>query len=210
MADFSKGTCRLCKKDYARTGISKHLSNCINEKIVANNSTKAAQTWTHIAIMNPHTTTYWLHVLVNNKQTLADLDQFLRDTWVECCGHLSEFRSQPMDATIAQALPPKTKLNYTYDFGSSTNLQLQSVATHQAPADTFPALTLLARNHAPEIPCYQCGKPAVHICTECIWDEKGWLCAACAKGHECGEEMLLPAANSPRVGVCAYEGGVDD
>jgi hypothetical protein len=28
----------------------------------------------------------------------------------------------------------------------------------------------------------------------------------CVKDHECGEEMLLPMANSPRAGVCGYTG----
>ena len=27
-----------------------------------------------------------------------------------------------------------------------------------------------------------------------------------AVGHECGQEMLLPVVNSPRVGVCGYVG----
>ena len=33
-----------------------------------------------------------------------------------------------------------------------------------------------------------------------------WLCEDCAKTHECGEEMLLPVCNSPRLGVCGYCG----
>jgi hypothetical protein len=28
----------------------------------------------------------------------------------------------------------------------------------------------------------------------------------CAGGHECGEEMLLPVVNSPRVAMCGYTG----
>lgn len=30
------------------------------------------------------------------------------------------------------------------------------------------------------------------------------------KTHECGEDMLLPVVNSPRVGMCDYTGGYYD
>lgn len=49
-------------------------------------------------------------------------------------------------------------------------------------------------------------KPAVSICTECYWEGDGFLCEDCMEIHECGEDMQLPACNSPRMGVCAYEG----
>lgn len=34
---------------------------------------------------------YWLFIEMNEKATLRDLDMFLRDIWLECCGHLSAF-----------------------------------------------------------------------------------------------------------------------
>ena len=52
--------------------------------------------------------------------------------------------------------------------------------------------------------------PATNICCHCIYDGDGWLCDACLDKHECGEEMFLPVVNSPRVGVCAFEGGCYD
>jgi len=35
---------------------------------------------------------YWIHLEVSALATLADLDSFLRDIWLECCGHPSVFR----------------------------------------------------------------------------------------------------------------------
>lgn len=32
------------------------------------------------------------------------------------------------------------------------------------------------------------------------------MCEDCEETHECGTEMLLPVCNSPRCGVCGYEG----
>ena len=37
---------------------------------------------------------YWLIVEINENARLKELDQFIRDIWVECCGHLSEFAIQ--------------------------------------------------------------------------------------------------------------------
>ena len=65
---------------------------------------------------------------------------------------------------------------------------------------------ILARNEAPQIICDQCGMPATTICPECIYDEKGWLCDACAEEHDCDLGVFLPLVNSPRTGVCGYEG----
>ena len=35
---------------------------------------------------------------------------------------------------------------------------------------------------------------------------EGWVCDECAPKHKCGEDMLLPVVNSPRVGMCGYTG----
>ncbi|MBI5416950.1 hypothetical protein HZA55_03240, partial [Candidatus Poribacteria bacterium] len=53
-------------------------------------------------------------------------------------------------------------------------------------------------------------KQATKVCSECIYDDKGWVCDDHADTHECGEDMLLPVVNSPRIGVCAYSGGYYD
>jgi hypothetical protein len=46
--------------------------------------------------------------------TLAKLDAFLRETWLECCGHLSSFEiageryaSNPMDEDLSMKRPLK-------------------------------------------------------------------------------------------------------
>ncbi|MDI6903856.1 MAG: hypothetical protein QMC77_09015, partial [Methanocellales archaeon] len=54
--------------------------------------------------------------------------------------------------------------------------------------------------------CESCGKTATRVCTQCVWSGEGWLCDECAGKHECGEDMLLPVVNSPRVGMCGYTG----
>src|SRR5687767_11955453 len=34
---------------------------------------------------------YWMFVEVDGRSKLKVIDNFLRDTWLECCGHLSSF-----------------------------------------------------------------------------------------------------------------------
>jgi len=67
-------------------------------------------------------------------------------------------------------------------------------------------IQILARNTPPIIPCDVCGELATSLYTQCIYEDKGCLCDTCAKNHTCGEEMLLPVVNSPRVGVCGDTG----
>jgi hypothetical protein len=65
---------------------------------------------------------------------------------------------------------------------------------------------VLARNDPPPIACLHCGQPATQVCSQCFWEASGTFCERCAKKHKCGEEMLLPVVNSPRVGMCGYVG----
>lgn len=45
----------------------------------------------HLVVEGRGLPMYWMHLEVSTGVTLADLDQFLRETWLECCGHLSAF-----------------------------------------------------------------------------------------------------------------------
>jgi hypothetical protein len=110
-----------------------------------------------------------------------------------------------MRVRLDKVLSPGQTCFYEYDFGTTTDLRLKVVSERQA-ATKGNAIQALARNVPPVILCEECGKPATEVCSQCIFDDKGWLCDDCAMEHECGEEMLLPVVNSPRVGMCAYTG----
>jgi hypothetical protein len=64
-------------------------------------------------------------------------------------------------------------------------------------------VALLANNDAPQFACGQCGSPAASVCVEC--DGPAFLCAACSRRHARGH-MPHTLVNSPRTGVCGYEG----
>lgn len=108
-----------------------------------------------------------------------------------------------MSVPLSEALTPGVKFTHQYDFGSTTELKLRVVSAHEG--DPGPdAARLLARNVAPEFECEKYSEPAVWLGT----DEEGEyreLCKKCAKRAKL-DEWMLPIVNSPRTGVCGYEG----
>ena len=111
-----------------------------------------------------------------------------------------------MQVRLDQVLHPGQTCSYEYDFGSTTELTVKVILEQEVDMKGK-TIQVLARNNLSMIPCDVCGGPATNTCSQCIYEEdKGYLCDACAKDHECGEEMLLPRVNSPRAGVCGYTG----
>src|SRR5262249_42610658 len=141
---------------------------------------------------------------------MGELDQFLRDIWLECCDHLSAFDDDEVDMEdrVGNIISKGTKLSYDYDFGSTTHLIVKGVGEREGLIVNPGEVRLLARTDPPDIPCGRRRKsPATIIDMENAYDESGWLCARCAeKTGLSEEEMTLPVVNSPRTGVCGYTG----
>jgi len=179
----------------------------------------------HLVVEGRDLPQYWMHLEVPASATLTTLDRFLRDTWLECCGHLSAFEiggvryaidagmfEEPFDmgdksmrVRLEKVFSPGRVSTYEYDFGTTTELKLKVISEREAET-RGKTVQVLARNNPPEMLCEVCGKPATSVCSQCIFDDRGWVCDTCAENHECGEDMLLPVVNSPRVGMCAYTG----
>ncbi len=226
----SKGTCTFCHRELSKASMTRHLASC-EQRIAMQGERESRQQAKkskafHLAVEGYRLPMYWMHLEVSVDTTLATLDRFLRDTWLECCGHLSVFRiggfnyyvdaemdaywdwdmrRKNMQVKLEEVLSPGQTCSYEYDFGSTTEL-LVKVISEQEVDMKGKAIQILARNSLPIIPCDVCGQPATSLCIQCIYEDKGCLCDACAKSHECDEEMLLPLVNSPRAGVCGYTG----
>lgn len=221
---ISRGTCNLCHATFSKAAMTKHVMACIQRTTVSTPSSgKRSPQKTpviHLVLEGRHLPMYWMHLEIHADATLGQLDGFLRHTWLECCGHLSAFTIQGesyssgpeemiddegMGITLREVLKPGTKFYHEYDFGTTTELTLKVVAEREGERRGKP-IQLLARNDPPVIPCGECGKSATHVCSQCSYEAEGWLCDRCADEHKCGEEMFLPVVNSPRVGMCGYEG----
>ena len=223
---MSKGTCNLCGGTFAKNTITRHLKSCpkmtdVTQDAPSGRSTKPVKGF-HLLVEGRYAPDYWMHLRVPAAMKLNKLDDFLRATWLECCGHLSAFRidgrsyavmsmdgldERNMNHAMEKVLYPDIKFYHEYDFGTTTELTLRVLAEeeYKVPAKS---IKVLARNSPPEFFCMNCQSPATQLCVECSWEGEGagLLCEKCTAQHECDEEMFLPVVNSPRVGMCGYEG----
>ncbi|MCC3377585.1 hypothetical protein [Cohnella sp. REN36] len=216
MGRTSTGICISCEKELSKMTVAKHLKNCPERSRDDGNERL------FLISVQSRSPEYWLYLEASADSTLKQLDHFLRDIWLECCGHMSlfiienqTFSSDPdqsygdksMRVKLRDLLYKGMSFRHEYDMGSTTELKLKVVEERLGANRAAPAIELLARNSAPVIYCDECGTAvAENVCSECQYDKSGWLCEACSEAHECGEEMLLPVVNSPRVGVCGYTG----
>jgi hypothetical protein len=113
--------------------------------------------------------------------------------------------SQSMKTTMEQLLSPKLEFEHVYDMGSSTELELKVIEIISSCPKK--EITLLMRNDPPPFSCASCKKAPDTICSMC----GETTCADCSEDHSCAVDegdtyMLMPLVNSPRAGVCGYEG----
>lgn len=181
----------------------------------------------HLQVLNTWGGDYWLHLEMKGSATLKGLDQYLRDIWLECCGHLSAFEigqvrytqlfddgmswgiEKSMNVQVKKLFAPGMSIAYEYDFGSTTELIIKVVGVRTGKALTPHPIALMARNQVEPGVCAVCGQPATVICQSCLWENEGYDCAYCdehGEDHECDEYMLMGIYNSPRTGVCGYDG----
>ena len=222
---YSSGKCQFCKQPFSKTEMVAHLDSCKKIK-----STPPKTGVFRILAEGYYRPEYWLYFDIRADETLFELDRFLRDIWLECCGHLSSFTIEKktylyqlieepdmfgprreeysMDFELKDVLRPKLKFMHDYDFGTTTRLGLKVLSLREEMIDRK-EVRLLARNDPPWIICDECRRrKATLICTECHWKGVGWLCESCARYHECDDDMFLPVVNSPRVGMCGYTGNI--
>ncbi len=217
-----EGVCRFCLQTFSGSTVGGHLASCKERKkkeAAEAQKTKKPERIFHIKIRGG--SEFWLHIEMKASAKLSDLDEFLRDIWLQCCDHLSQFKirgqsympsyvdgmwgleGKPMGVQLGRVLDVKDKFDYEYDFGSTTYLEGQVVSERQGVLKE--KVRILARNRMPEAICAECGKQAARFCTDCM----EFYCSPCLDEHTCGEETALPVVNSPRMGVCGYTGDQD-
>ncbi|MEA3336565.1 MAG: hypothetical protein U9R25_11685 [Chloroflexota bacterium] len=202
-----------------RGGLARHLPACSErqEAIEKANQKPGEEEWLyHLQVQDAWQGNYWLHLEMRGTATLADLDLYLRAIWLECCGHLSRFsvgdwRGKEISKRrqVEQVFWPGVELTHIYDFGTSSETLVKEVAVREGKPLTVHPIVLMARNGPPEAECMECGQPASWFCMECLYeyDEAGTLCDEHVEEHlhrAYGEPM--PLVNSPRMGMCGYEG----
>ena len=223
MEHKSEGICRFCLKKFSGAGMGRHLSACKARKDKnAMEIQKGRKKYKIYHIKISEYKWYWLHIEIPASFKFEVLDSFLRDIWLECCGHMSAFTirgvryedqsfsdefsfwdvpTESMNKRLYSVLKVKDKFSYEYDFGSTTYLEGQVLGVREGYLGKD-RIRIMARNNPYVFECDHCGKPATGTCVEC----EEFVCDQCLDSHGCGEEMVLDVVNSPRMGVCGYEG----
>ena len=227
---LDRGTCTLCGLNYAAKGITRHLQSCIPKtmggtpvKVAPGAMAGADKTrYMQLKVTAALSRDYWLHLGIRADATLEELDFVLRELWLECCDHLSAFvihretylspwgipdpweEDLTMDVAIGTVLPHRMPVEYTYDFGSSTKLFVESTNLYALPSsgEDTDTIQVLARNHEPLLVCDVCSSRAQYMeASDGRVSESGHFC----EDHLPVElSYLYPILNSPRSGVCSY------
>src|SRR5438132_2925654 len=170
----SKGICTFCHGEFSKSAMTRHLETC-QQRVAAEAKTgsrqKAQQTRKfHLLVEGRDLPMYWMHLGVTASTTLATLDRFLRNTWLECCGHLSAFEiegvrysvdagmyeggdmggmsEKSMRVRLDKVFSPGQSCSYEYDYGTTTELRLRVISELEG-ATKGNAIQVLARNTPP-------------------------------------------------------------
>jgi hypothetical protein len=230
------GKCIYCSGSFSGTSMAHHLELCkarkaLSPRLLLRNNNKDTDSLQHdviflLKVSSKYSPEYWLFMETDGICKLVDIDSFLRDMWLECCGHLScftinnqryeiqpdpLFSSRSMRVKLNKILKPGMVFEYVYDYGSSTDLIFKIISSRPGKINKGEdPIQLVARNDPILFQCIKCKKArATNICTICISEKdrkRASFCDNCLKQHKCGEDMALPIVNSPRSGECGYTG----
>ncbi len=157
-----------------RTGIAKHLQTC-KKRVDLYKKAEKTEKYFELLLYGAYNKDYWLIIQIKENATLDNLDRFIRDIWVECCGHLSVFEidgvsyerepdddfgwgepAKSTNHTLKQVLTTGMIFNYEYDFGSTTEIMVK-VLDHYSAQKQNEKVVILSRNNPPEFACSICG-----------------------------------------------------
>ena len=215
----SRGKCAYCGKEIAKSAVPKHLSACPDRRATiekAEEKKGASEMLFHLRVQDAWRGEFWLDLEMRGSATLKALDDYLRAIWLECCDHLSQFsigawrgaeisKKRRVDEVFKEGI----ELTHIYDFGTSSETLIKAVGMRKGKLAGARPIALMARNLMPEAQCIECDQPAARLCMECLIEEEVWgvLCSKHAKTHphsDYGDP--IPLVNSPRLGMCGYEG----
>jgi hypothetical protein len=217
----SHGKCAWCGEEFGKRAMVTHFAKCAqrHEALrLAESSARPVETLWHIRVQDAYGSQFWLDLEMRGSATLDALDKYLRAIWLECCGHMSQFTiggwggKEIAKARKADAIfEPELILRHLYDFGTTSETDIHVISSRRGKAATQHSIALMARNIQPAMPCSQCDQPAAWLCLECLYEagETGtwFLCDEHARDHPHDEYgKLLVLVNSPRLGMCGYEG----
>ncbi|UCC99343.1 MAG: hypothetical protein JSW66_05545, partial [Phycisphaerales bacterium] len=88
--ETSTGKCHLCGETFDKSAMTKHLKSCRQkEDSEPASSRRGSRTKDvfHLLVEGRYCPEYWMHIELPSDARLKVLDGFLRNIWLECCGH---------------------------------------------------------------------------------------------------------------------------
>jgi hypothetical protein len=218
--EMNKAVCLYCGDEFTTISMSKHLKTCQNRQSRIEKAEKSkleTENLYYLRIVEPYHKDFWLDLEIRGSAILKDLDFYLRRVWLECCGHLSEFSAGGWgNSKIAfskksdDVFTKYKEITHIYDFGSSTELLIKVLDSRKGKPFSKHPIELMARNKIPQRACKECENIAEWLCIECLYesDSGGLICKTHQKSHTLHDNYGEPVKlfNSPRMGVCGYEG----
>ena len=223
----SEGKCIFCEKTYGQRGIIRHISTHLSK--MEKEGHEPGVSFLVNARVGPFFLVFWMDGLA----TLNLLDGQMREIWLECCGHMSSFDDAeskrnwtfqdydtdefgiPMSTRAKNHFVKGKKYDYQYDFGTTTEIDIEIKGQFSIAAPE--PVKLLSRNEPLDMKCDSCDQKAAElICTVHIFSpDDSFFCPNCAKAHtksceDFADYATLPVVNSPRMGICGYDGGTMD
>lgn len=208
----SRGHCFKCGAELGRRAMLNHVRK---ERAEFGNDEKCT-----ILEISSYSKSFWMVIEAAEDAKLADLDVFLRDVWMECCGHCSMFvpkSNNPWRETefnifkAISSFPEDSELMYIYDFGSTSAAEIKVIGTFSREKCKG-SIRLLSRNCPVRPRCEKCGVDADLVLWDGI-DESDYsaLCKDCGRPFKSRgyRGKYAPFANSPRMGICGYRGEFD-
>ena len=188
-----KARCNLCGDQKSATQMGNHIAQelvYIQTFRKLTHRSDSLDRYLHIEIQHQRAKHFWMHLLVQHRTTLGQLDTFLRSAWLECCGHLSRFDFHGLTASspnsrspgfldfdddiddegdmliewntsVIRAIPPGMTGIHEYDFGSTTTLDITS---HRSVRLRLEGDILLIARNAP-VTCDVCEKEPAQTLT---------------------------------------------
>lgn len=182
-----QGQCQICKNVFKKNGLSKHLKKCMKEFMEYGDYKNYKKRDVYLLqILDVYNPSYFLYILIDRQASLKLLDDFLRGIWLECCGHISEFviEGNGFSSYTEEAwdgMNPYADIGMNYPLGQLLHEGLSFYYTYDFGSSTELKLSVKGiYDNCPSL------NPVTLIARN--------------------EQIRGKEINSPREGVCGYEG----